>query len=292
MKYLLIILLVFVSFACNSPKSKEQSTNTSATTISFDEAEEKETEEEQEEENTSENYPSQDYQPNFGIELLLNGKSFELSERNSLSPYLFTKKWSILSYNSEQKSFWIEETRVDTSHFYWDCGGYDMFWVQPSQSRGKGLAFVTGIDNIGEGKVKTHFHNQVFIEPSKPYHFEFEGVRYTLRAEGDLEYEYHRTEEDLLNSDGRLDNSGVYQNYKLYLSSNDVEQLLLDIKSFSDQYVKFEFVGDLDGDNKPDFIFETATWYEDQEIMLFLSSKAKAGELVKFVAKDGYSMAC
>lgn len=248
--------------------------------------------------------PAEDYDPQFGVKLIIAGRCYDdfsntkkediedswLKEYREGIARIEATDWYVLSYKVDDKQFEINKTSIDTTHFHWDCGGFDMFSISPKNRTGKEIAYISGINNLQEGIIKSHFHRQVFIAPAQPYHFIFENVQYTLRAEGIERKEWNS--ENNLDEEGRINNADVCQRYKLYLSSGGVEQQLLGIESFSEQYVKLEFIGDLDGDGKPDFIFETATWYEDQEIMLFLSSKAGKGELVKYVARDGYSMAC
>lgn len=198
--------------------------------------------------------------------------------------------WHQLSYLPGQKEFEVVPVNLSIEKFYWDCGDMDMYTIS-SDTKNAVLLF-KGLE-INTGSVKSHFHEVTCVIPNIDYSFSFSGVNYTLRAEGVLS-EYHNTitEEYEISEDGRKETGDVYQEYKLYLESGDISQLILAIDNFSDRYVKIQFIGDIDKDGKPDFIFDTATWYEDYEKMLFLSSFAGKGELVKFAGRDGYSMAC
>lgn len=114
----------------------------------------------------------------------------------------------------------------------------------------------------------------------------FNNVTYALRAEGKiLSSEVH--------VDG--DKQEVFkevENYKLYLTVGNKEQLLLTEKSFNDTFVILLFAGDIDGDGKLDFIFEANRHYEEERVVLFLSSKAKSGEAVKKVSEIAIGFDC
>ena len=311
MKYLSIITLVIFIFSCNSKKEKiEEANDSEFLTLTQDSIA---TENEENSTTTDDDdfveYPSFDYQPNFGVSLIIEGISFghlpqtepdkhhkpiklDESWTKDFPEYanIYTGNWFTLSYLKHDKGFALDKTGIGAYRFYWDCGDFDMITLSSTSNRDKPMVMIAGVSNMQEGIIKSHYHQQVFVNPDKPYEFSFEGVKYKLRAEGVLAEDWGQQDE--LTEDGRLNNGSVYNNYKLYLSSEGKEQLLLAIKSFTDKFVEIEFIGDLDGDGKPDFLFETATWYEDYHKMLFISSKADEDELVKYVASDGYSMAC
>ncbi len=310
MKYISIIVLVIFLFSCNTKKEKAEVLDSSTSQALVEDNVTTEEEDVAIEDNDDfVEYPQYDYQPNFGVSLIIEGISFghldqtepdkhhapmELNQSwtKDFPEYsnIYEQNWFVLSYLKNDKSFTLDKTGIDAHRFYWDCGDFDMITLSSTSNKDKPMVMIAGIASMQEGTVKSHFHQQVFVNPDKPYEFNFEGVKYKLRAEGVLAEDWGQQDE--LTEDGRLNNGSVYNNYKLYLSSEGKEQLLLAIKSFTEKFVEIEFIGDLDGDGKPDFLFETATWYEDYHKMLFISSKADEGELVKYVASDGYSMAC
>lgn len=302
--------MVIFLFSCNNKKEKAEVLDSSTSQALVEDNVATEEEDVAIEDNDDfVEYPQYDYQPNFGVSLIIEGISFghldqtepdkhhepmelDQSWTKDFPEYsnIYAQNWFVLSYLKNDKSFTLDKTGIDAHRFYWDCGDFNMITLSSTSNRDKPMVMIAGIANMHEGAVKSHYHQQVFVNPDKPYEFNFEGVKYKLRAEGVLGEDWGQQEE--LTEDGRLNNGSVYNNYKLYLSSEGKEQLLLAIKSFTEKFVEIEFIGDLDGDGKPDFLFETATWYEDYHKMLFISSKADEGELVKYVASDGYSMAC
>lgn len=109
--------------------------------------------------------------------------------------------------------------------------------------------------------------------------FVFNNVTYNLKAEGKV------TGEDR----GSWDH---IKNYKLYLTSDGKTQCITEMPTFKDTVTTITFIGDMDGDGKPDFIIDSPDWYEDYRILLLLSSFAEEGDFVKLVSITVDSFAC
>lgn len=62
--------------------------------------------------------------------------------------------------------------------------------------------------------------------------------------------------------------------------------------AFNDTFVELLFVGDIDRDGKLDFIFGANKNYEEERVILFLSSKAENGNLVKKVSEIAIQFDC
>lgn len=86
----------------------------------------------------------------------------------------------------------------------------------------------------------------------------------------------------------------IVENYELYLFEEETgkKQLLLSIPKFNDTFVEILWIGDLDEDGKPDFIFYTSPDYEYKQIELFLSSPTDEHEIVNKVAVSSYDFSC
>jgi hypothetical protein len=85
--------------------------------------------------------------------------------------------------------------------------------------------------------------------------------------------------------EGGITNWSGYLDYRLYVSTiidgQEVAELLIAQQSFDDQSIKILFTGDIDGDNKPDFIIDTSNHYNVTSPTLYLSAPAEKGHLVK-----------
>ena len=84
------------------------------------------------------------------------------------------------------------------------------------------------------------------------------------------------------------------KNYKLYLSEagSGNEQLLIAMPGFWDTKALILWIGDLDADAKPDFVFDVSDDYESKCVVLFLSSKADESQIVKCVGRSYYAFDC
>ena len=112
------------------------------------------------------------------------------------------------------------------------------------------------------------------IETGQSYTFEFGGAFYTLNAEG------VRSATDDYDA---CDFGMAVADYKLFLSESDAGQKqMLTAHPFC--LTAIYFIGDLDGDGKPDLILNRPSNYEEEYLILYLSSYAQEGELVRPVA--------
>lgn len=74
--------------------------------------------------------------------------------------------------------------------------------------------------------------------------------------------------------------------YQVVLLQGRQEQVIVDLPIIDmDKPPSLQWAGDLDRDNKLDAIFDLSTHYASQSFVLFLSSQAESGKLVRDVAK-------
>ena len=156
-----------------------------------------------------------------------------------------------------------------------ECSGLD---TRTIESKRKTLLFINNASLL-KGKIQSlQISNDVLL-PNEQMKFEFASVQYTLRAVGEI-----------------LDTlcaTNCLSNYKIFIKvKGQPEQLILSADHFEDSIYSLLFVGDLDGDGKLDFIFDTHQNYEVKSASLFLSSKAVSGEVVKMVAEININFDC
>lgn len=138
---------------------------------------------------------------------------------------------------------------------------------------------------LGEIETVAFVKNKIW--PTEKMTFSFNQVNYTLRAEGNV-----LSSENVSTDDG----TEVYKNvekYRLYISAGKgPEHLFLKQESFNDTFVEILFIGDIDRDGKPDFIFGANRDYEEERVILYLSSEAGAGKVIKKVAEIAVQFDC
>ncbi|GBU21412.1 hypothetical protein R80B4_01301 [Fibrobacteres bacterium R8-0-B4] len=105
------------------------------------------------------------------------------------------------------------------------------------------------------------------MPPNKKFAFELGNVMYELNAVGE---KINDDEQDV-------------ENYSLLFSIKGTigSDTLVSIKRIRYAVVKLLFIGDLDSDGKPDIILDAPLNYENNNILLFLSSTAKKGKHLK-----------
>ena len=82
------------------------------------------------------------------------------------------------------------------------------------------------------------------------------------------------------------------QNYRLYISDGEKEQLFFEQESFNNSRSEIVFLGDLDNDGKPDLLISNPFDYETVSLVLYLSSYASEEELVGGAASGRYDTSC
>lgn len=125
--------------------------------------------------------------------------------------------------------------------------------------------------SIQEGNVQALALSKDVLYPGDSLQFSYGGADYVLFATG----EQGKEKRDV-------------KNYKLYLSTTHNQQsqpqLLVAQPSFDDRMIRLLFIGDLDGDNKPDLIIDTSPHYNMQKPTLYLSGAAGPDEITTPVA--------
>lgn len=275
-KWLLIpIVLFFIS--CNNkqaPRTDDQLTDSISTTDSVTIAEEAPTYKFEEIE------LDEAYLENFsykGIQL------FEPRpyEENDFSKELFNIMEPFIGLFKNGKKYELKPCKITkTNLFESDCDGTLM--IEPTLDvKGNCLYLIKGTHLKAKNVVDT-IPAGVKVWLKKIYPFKFNKIEYTLKSEGDL----------VFRSDSR---DGYYENirnYKLYLTDGTKNQCIVEMKYFVETMTEILFIGDLDGDNKPDFIINSPDHYEAVRLMLFLSSYAEGDDLVKQVSITADSFSC
>ena len=125
------------------------------------------------------------------------------------------------------------------------------------------------------------------IWPNEEISFVYNDVTYTLRATGN-----YLSASDIKAEKGP-DFFAEVSDYKLYISTDtNTETVFLEESSFNDTFVKLLFVGDIDADGKLDFLFESNRHYEEERVMLYLSSEASEKEVIQKAGEIAIGFDC
>lgn len=119
---------------------------------------------------------------------------------------------------------------------------------------------------IGNYKTTTLLNDHPW--PKEKVDFTFHGAAYQLQGFGDI------TGTEMFLADENKDKIfHNVSNYELRLADAKGNLItLVSEESFNDTFIQIKFVGDLDGDNQPDFIISAPRNYEEERVLLILST--------------------
>ena len=182
----------------------------------------------------------------------------------------FNKNW--LELYEKNGQYFLDNAVYTITKGYDECVGTN---TETIQSKRKTLLFIDN-PSLSKGKIESLKNPKSEIWPDEEVSFTFNNKKYSLTAEGVIQSSEERT-----NESGKTSTWHQVSNYKLYLKLADYkEELLINEPEFQDTFVSLLFVGDIDKDGKPDFIFDAPTNYEETRTLLFLSSEATEGQTV------------
>lgn len=218
-----------------------------------------------------------EFKNDFDILLPRSYRNWEgKNEANSI-----TKNWTDL-YEKNGK-YYLGKADFKLESAYDECIGDSTKIIE---SKNKTVLFMDSKE-LKLGEIKSLKITKKKIWPKEKISFIFNDVEYFLRAEGKV------LSSEKVHTDNGLEIFQVVENYKLYISTNDIpEKLLLKEDSFNDTFVELLFAGDIDQDGKLDFIFGANRNYEEERVILFLSSKAEKENVVKKVSEIAIQFDC
>lgn len=219
-----------------------------------------------------------DFKNDFDILLASSYRTWE----NKNPATSLTKNWTDL-YEKNGK-FYLGKADFKLENGYDECAGDSTKIINSST---KTLLYMD-LPELKLGEIKSLKIDKNKIWPKEKITLVFNGIEYFLRAEGEV-----LASQKVINDGGNEEIFQNVKNYKLYISTkNTPEKLLLQEASFNDTFVELLFAGDIDGDGKLDFIFGANRDYEEERVILFLSSKASSENSVKKVAEIAVQFDC
>lgn len=157
-----------------------------------------------------------------------------------------------------------------------DCAGVN---TKSIKTENKTILF------IQPGRLKAGIKSAVSISkellwPGVNTTFKCHGVEYTLAGKGTINGSETYTDD--------ADQTYAFHsvsNYSLQLTGPQGNIFtLVDEESFNDTFIELLFVGDLDGDNLPDFIISAPRHYEEERTLLILSTDISNGRVKAYEA--------
>ena len=213
------------------------------------------------------------------IEILLPSTYRDWENENPTNK--LNKNWFDL--NKKDSTYYLNTANYLIEKGIDDCTGLS---TKTIISKNNTLIYIKNT-NLNIGEVFSINFTKDKIWPNEKISFNYKNIKYTIRAEGDI-----ISSEQVITNKG-LERYSVVKNYKLYISTNkNLESLFLEEKSFNDTFVKLLFVGDIDSDGKLDFIFEANRDYEEKRVILYLSSEAEKGAIIKKVDEIAIQFDC
>ncbi len=267
------LLPVFLFFACdNSSKDNESVTNSiNEKKIVSEENELIAIDEKLEEDITG------DAKDDFKILLPTEYRDWE--NKNPATD--LTKNWIDL-YQKGGK-YYLAKANYRIKRGYSECSGDSTKIIN---SKNKTILLID-YPSLELGEITSLIIKKNKIWPKEKLTFRFGNDEYTLRAEGKV------ISSETVSTDNGEELYQKVENYKLYISKNNSpETLFLEQESFNDTFVELLFTGDIDKDGKLDFIFGANRDYEEERVILYLSSKAKKDQLIKKVAEIAVQFDC
>ncbi len=276
-----LFLIFLLLIACNSTPKNEIDMQDENKTISLDTLSNND---------TSDIIPDSIILPEVhdeGIGIQLPGlfRGYEPSDFDDL----INGSWYELFYDSKVDKFFLTEGMARVTKEMDDCLGDSSTYIS-SKHEIEPMLFIKGLDEP-LFKINSLVLKQHMIWPGQSMTFTFNNQNYALEAEGSV-----LSSEPVHSNDNSIATWQNVINYRLNLTSNVYgnvkKQLLIAIPSFNNTFVQVLFVGDLDNDGKPDFIFDISRDYEEKAVILMLSSRAKGDEFVRCVGESSYQFDC
>jgi len=183
--------------------------------------------------------------------------------------------WYLFYRNRETGEYRLQRTNFSVQINYSDyCG--EWFVNISAETDTWGLFLIRGLQAV-ENPIKSlnlPTDELLAVKVGETFSFDFGGKTYTLRAEGEINENPFWS-----------DYWNTVLNYRLYLSDGTTEQLLTTVSHFEHTVPAILWIGDLDGDGRPDFAISVETWFENSDTEVFLSSEAGDGKLVRFAGR-------
>ncbi|MFD1770282.1 hypothetical protein [Sphingobacterium suaedae] len=165
----------------------------------------------------------------------------------------------------------VDDAEVMMKEGYDDCAGVKTKIIESDRN----ASFLLRIPGVTKKEVPAITVPRTHIWPGEHVPFEWAGESYTLQATGKI-----NATQVVTNDAGKEEVFHDVSDYRLELVLPGGSRYLLAREDgFNDTFVRIDFVGDLDGDNKPDFVLNAPRDYEEERVLVILSSTVTKGKV-------------
>lgn len=166
-------------------------------------------------------------------------------------------------------SYRMKQTSIGLVWGINDCTSDSTFILIPKPNEEDCILLIDNLKIFNNNYLSQVVDSTIQIFPNESYSFPFLGNIYEIFATGI----YSK-------------NDPTIKNYKLFIKRiwDMTAQQIVSFDEIEGTTVSILFIADIDGDNNPDLIINATDNYELRNVSLFLSSKAKKGDLVGLVA--------
>jgi hypothetical protein len=195
---------------------------------------------------------------------------------DEVDPHSFKYKW--MGIFKTDSGYYIGPTKITLTRendAVLDEAGQKTGWVVSPSVKDTTVLLISGLDDLRSRPIRSIPFKKEYILPGEQEDFICNDVKYTLYATG-------------TNKSTSLKREPYnVSNYKLFIKAvingHAYNQMILSIAMFDDVISTLTFIGDIDGDGRPDLIMDTTNDYNMERATLYLSKPAETGQLLKVV---------
>lgn len=211
------------------------------------------------------------------VEMLLPGGRYTIGKESKI----INNSWKEFYRDSITGNYYVDGAKYTVSTYTDECLEMECEYIGSNRN----TLFFINMPTLKNGIVDSVPIGTGYIAPETPIVIDFNSSKYTISVFAELSAEHK----------GEYEPNKEYSywcNYKMTLCKDNSQEVeLFNIDKFDDSILRLLFAGDIDGDGKLDLIFDSAIYYEEKSITLFLSSLADNGIITR-VAEAYISYDC
>ncbi|MFD0763416.1 hypothetical protein ACFQZI_01035 [Mucilaginibacter lutimaris] len=209
----------------------------------------------------------------YPARILTGGGVFHEDE---VDPHSSKYKW--MGIFKTDTGYYIRPTQIKLTRendAVLDEAGQKTGWMVSPSVKDTSILLISGLDYLQSRPITAIPFKNEYILPGEHEDFICNGIKYILYATGTNKSTSLKREP--------YNVSGYKLFIKAVIGGQEYNQVLLSVAMFDDVISTLIFIGDIDGDGRPDLIMDTTNDYNMQRATLYLSKPAETGKLLKVV---------